>query len=110
MTKFFGSVGYVSEPREVSLGVWKEEVTEVPYPGDLLRTNVANSSGEKVNNDVRVSHRISIVSDPYSEQFNVDKIRYVIWQGSRWEVVSTDPSDYPRIVLSLGGIYNGPTP
>lgn len=110
MRKFFGSVGYVGEAVEVSLGVWKEEVTEVPAFGDFLRTSVANSAGEKVNNDVTVSHRISIVADAYSASHPAQRIRYVVWNGTRWEVVSADPEEYPRIVLSLGGVYNGPTP
>ena len=36
MAKFYGIIGY-SETKEVCPGVWKEDITEREYHGDLLR-------------------------------------------------------------------------
>ena len=48
---------------------------------------------------------LSIVADPYAKE-NFQYIRYVEWMGTRWKVTNAEVS-YPRIILTLGGMYNG---
>ena len=50
--------------------------------------------------------QISIVADPYIRNNFMD-IAYVEWLGYKWRVTSVDPTQFPRIVLELGGLYNG---
>lgn len=104
MAKYYGVIGY-AETVETSPGVWTEQITEREYYGDILRNNRRLQTNEKLNDDVTISNQISIVSDPYAYQ-NFHKIRYVSWMGTKWKVTSVDVQ-YPRLVLDLGGEYNG---
>ncbi len=105
MARFYGTIGYgVSE--ETVPGVWSDEITERAYYGDILNDVRALSASEKVNDDVRMQSRISIVADAFALG-NYLQIKYVEWAGSLWTVTSVD-ADRPRLILSLGGVYNGP--
>lgn len=106
MAKFYGKVGY-AENVETKPSVWDEEIIERYYYGEVNRnTRRINSSG--INNDVDITNELSILSDPYANE-NFYKIRYVKFMGAKWKVVSVEVQ-YPRLILSLGGLYNGPTP
>lgn len=107
MARFYGIIGYgVSE--ETVPGVWSDVITERAYYGDVLNDLRATSPSEKVNDDVRLQNRISIVADPYAIG-NYLRIKYVQWAGILWTVNSVD-DERPRLILSLGGVYNGPRP
>lgn len=106
MGKWFGRVGF-SETKETAPGVWTEEITERSYYGDVISSTYRIQSSNKVNGDFNVSLEISIVSDSYSYE-NFQYIRYVEYMGVMWEVTSAIPQ-YPRIKLSVGGVYNGRT-
>lgn len=102
--KFANAVGFI-QTRETNLGVWMPDIVERLYRGDLL-TNIRRfDDAEKVNNDVNVGNRVSIVADDFIMK-NKHYIRYVVWEGQKWRVTSIDIA-YPRIILTLGGLYNG---
>lgn len=107
MAKWYGKVGYVKH-EEVEPGVWDSIVTERPYFGDLLSNMSKWSSSNKVNDDLNVANKISIVADPFAYQ-NFSTIKYVEFMGSLWEVSSVEPQ-HPRLILTVGGVYNGQTP
>lgn len=104
MAKFYGIIGY-AETVETDPGVWEEEIIERMYFGDLL-SNFRNlqNSGE-VNDDVNIANKISIVSDPYANE-NFHSMRYVEFMDTRWKVTNVEVL-YPRLILTLGGVYNG---
>lgn len=106
MNKWFGKVGYANTS-EVRPGVWTDTITEREYYGDIVRyTKQTENSGEVID-DIAVTVSISIVADPFAyEHFHT--IKYVDFMGSKWKVKTVDPQ-YPRLVLSLGGLYNGQT-
>lgn len=104
MAKFYGIVGY-AESEVIRPGVWGEKITERNYYGDVLRNTRRFQSADKTTDDVNVDVRISIVADPYAiDHFH--SIRYVEYMGSKWEVSSVEPQS-PRLILTLGGLYNG---
>lgn len=110
MTRFYGEVGYASDTVETpsGSGVWVDTMVEYPYSGSVLR-NVSNlGSDDKINEDITVSNSISVVADEYANE-NFHKIKYVKWSGVRWIVTSVEVQR-PRLILSLGKVYNGPTP
>lgn len=109
MARFFGEVGYGdSVENPPGSGVWKDVITEIPYQGDVIR-NIRNlDSNEKVNEDITVSNSISIVADQYAVDYFAN-IKYIRWAGVRWTVTSVEVRA-PRLILSLGRVYNGPTP
>ena len=107
MAKFSGLIGYVINT-ETSPGVWMDVVTEKHYRGDELHTINRYQIGDKVNDDIRVDNRISIIADAFSEN-NFQSIRYVKWKGALWNVISVEVQR-PRLLLSMGRAYIGPTP
>lgn len=107
MAKFYGKVGY-GHAVEVSPGVWEDQITERSYLGDVVRNSRTLQDGTKVNNDLSVNNSISVVADAYANE-NFFAIRYVEWAGTLW-TVSTVEVQSPRLLLTLGVIYNGPRP
>lgn len=109
MARFFGEVGYgetVETPE--NSGVWVDQITEFSYQGDVIRNSRQLEVGDKVNADVAVGNSISIVADDFAVA-NFLKIKYVKWAGTLWTVTAVEVRS-PRLILSLGSVYNGPTP
>lgn len=107
MAKFCGAVGY-GITREDPPGVWDDAIFESRYYGDVTRNVHRWQTGDDLNDDLTVTNEISIVADPYAIQ-NFHAMRYVEWMGARWKVTNVDVQ-YPRLILSIGGVYNGPGP
>lgn len=104
MARFYGAVGYATR-KEVRPGVWDDETTERKYYGEVLRYIRKSQPADKSTDDIGIDMQISIVSDPFAiEHFH--SIRYVEFMGARWEVSSIEPR-HPRLILTLGGLYNG---
>jgi hypothetical protein len=107
MAKFFGKIGY-GEAVETSPGVWVDEIVEYEYYGDVIRNARQLQPGEYLNNEISVSNSISVVADAYANE-HFFAIRYVEWAGALWTVSDVEVQS-PRLILRLGGVYNGPTP
>lgn len=105
MAKFHGSVGFIDETTETAPGVFEPQITEKAYIGDIIR-NVKNwEAGEHLNDNVAISNRFSIVADTFTNQ-NIPNMRYVLWNGTKWKITNVE-SLPPRLILSVGGVYNG---
>ena len=104
MAKWYGKIGYI-KTEEVEPGIWKPQVTERQYFGDILRVSSKWSTSSKVIDDLNVSNQISIVADPFALQ-NFQSIKYVEFMGALWDVTSVE-IQYPRLILTVGGVYNG---
>lgn len=103
--KYYGKIGYV-ENIETSPGVWTEsKVIERLYTGDIIRNARRRDSGEHLNDDININNEISIVADSFANQ-NFHLLRYAEWMGTRWKITNVDVQP-PRLILSLGGVYNG---
>ena len=105
--RFSGKVGYGATV-ETAPGVHEDQITEVSYFGDVVRNSLKFRDGESVNNDLSVSNSISIVADEYAHG-HIQNIRYVEWRGALWTVSDVEVR-VPRLILSLGEVYNGPRP
>ncbi len=103
-TKFYGVVAYAIT-EEVIPGKWKERIVEKQYRGDITRVSRRLQSADKVNDDIRINNEIRILADAFAYQ-NFQNIRYVVWMGTKWKVESVTV-DRPRLVLEIGGEYNG---
>lgn len=104
MAKYYGKIGY-AVTSETEPGVWKDKIAERVYYGDVIRNVRKLQSSDQVNDDINISNEISIVADPFAYQ-NFHAIRYAEYMGTRWKVHSIEVS-YPRLILSIGGVYNG---
>jgi len=104
MAKFYGKIGYIdtvgSEP-----GCWEEKAIEREYYGDITRNTSRYQQNSQVNDDIVINNILSIVADPYANE-NFQHMRYVNWMSAKWKITNVEVQ-YPRIILTLGGIYNG---
>lgn len=105
MAKYFGKIGY-GETVETAPGVWEDSIAERQYYGDVIRNTRNLREGEAVNDDLSVGNSISIVADAYANE-HFFAIRYIEWAGSLWKVSQVEVQR-PRLLLRLGGVYNGP--
>jgi hypothetical protein len=105
MAKFYGTIGYV-DVVEIRPGVFEERVTERVYSGDLLRKySKWSSNPDSVNDNLSVNSQISILADPYAYK-NFHSMRYVEFMDAKWKITSIEVK-YPRLILDVGGVYNG---
>lgn len=104
MAKFYGKIGYAIS-KETTPGVWVEEIVERSYYGDVIRNIRRLQGSENLNDDINVSNEISIVADAFANQ-NFYSMRYVEYMGAKWKVSSVEVK-YPRLILNMGGVYNG---
>lgn len=105
MGKFHGLVGFVNYA-ETSPDVFKEIAVERQYSGDILRKSNRYVAGQSINDNLVINNQISIIADPYINQ-HFPSIKYVNWKGANWKVTSVDDSNPPKIILTLGDVYNG---
>ena len=104
MAKFYGAVGYAS-PVQTTPGVWKEDIIEKKYYGELVR-NVRNlQTSQNVNDNITLSDEISIVADPFANH-NFHSMRYIEYMGAKWKITKVEVR-YPKLILTVGGVYNG---
>lgn len=108
--KFSGNVGYCYsvEGTGEKEGIWEDVVTERGYFGDVLQFNPRWDTGKDVLDDQRLLNRISIVADAFAME-HVSDLKYAVWQGTKWKVSAVEVLR-PRLILTLGGVYHGPTP
>lgn len=104
MAKFYGKIGYAAT-QETSPGVWAERIAERFYYGELIRNVRKLQSSSQVNDSIDISNEISIIADPYARE-NFHSMRYVEFMGAKWKITSVDVQ-YPRLILTVGGVYNG---
>lgn len=107
MTKFYGVIGF-GHTEETKPGVYDDVITEREYVGDIEMASRQQRDDAKVNNDSFVNNSISILPDAYATA-NIFAIRYISWAGALW-IVSNVEIQSPRLLLRLGGVYNGPRP
>lgn len=103
MAKFYGVIGY-AVTKETAPGVWTEEIAEQSYYGDLTRNMRRLQDSGDLNDDINVANEISIVADPYANA-NFHSMRYVAFMGAKWKISKVEVQ-YPRLILTLGGVYN----
>ena|ERR1700752_4766956 len=106
MAKFHGKIGY-AQTTETAPGVHEETITERLYYGDIVQNRRSLHVGDKINPDISLGNSISIVADAYARE-HFSAIRYVEWAGSLWTVSDVEVQA-PRLILSLGEVYNGHT-
>ena len=102
--RFYGKVGYQIES-EAEDSVWVATMVAKPYFGDVIRNNSRRDTGDVINDTININNRISIVADPFAFE-NFQNMKYVEWLKQLWCVKSAELQP-PRIILEIGGVYNG---
>lgn len=104
MAKYYGTIGFRTTA-EIKPGIYKEQITEREYFGDVVRVARRLQTADKVNDDITLTHDVSIIADPFAYN-NFQSIIYLTYLGQKWKVTNVEVL-YPRLSLSLGGLYNG---
>ena len=100
------NMGQVEDPQHP--GVFSDSMKEIPVTGLLLREGqYPNRSVEGTATNVALQNRISIVMDSRIEK-HIFNIRWATFEGVKFAVTSIEVKR-PRIVLTLGGVYNEST-
>ena len=107
MAKFYGIIGFATTVEDPdNPGIWDEQIVEKYYSGNLIRnTRRLQTTPNTANDNITISNEISIVADPYAQE-HMYAMRYVVFQGVKWRIETVDV-EYPRLKLSIGGIFNG---
>lgn len=103
MAKFFGVIGY-GETVEIRPGVSDVDETRREYYGDVIRNIRRYETASQVNDNLNISNTFSIIADPFAYE-NFHAIRYIEYMGTKWKVSSVEVQ-YPRLILTVGGVYN----
>ena len=103
MPKFYGKIGF-AENVETVPGVWEETIIERNYYYEVTRNTRKMVASNHLNDNIEVNNEISIIADPYAK-LNFHSMRYVEFMGSKWEITMVEEK-FPRLILSLGGVYN----
>lgn len=108
MARFCGNIGYSQDVVEVEPGVWEGGVIEREYFGDILQVSRKFEGDDKINPDISIGNSFSIMADAYANE-HFFAMKYIVWAGARWTISNVEVQR-PRLILRLGGLYNGPTP
>lgn len=105
MDKFCGKVLF-EEQIEKEDGVFVPKSTVRSYKGDIFKNQIGfSNSNNTTNDDLKAQHRISIIQDGYLLK-NSSLIKAIEFMGVMWEVTNVEYVR-PRLILSIGGVYNG---
>lgn len=103
MAKWCGNVGYADRV-ETEPGIWEDDFTVRMYYGDVQSNFRSLQGSGNVNDNLNISNKISIVADPYAMD-HFHNIRYVEYASAKWKVTNVEVM-YPRLMLTLGGVWN----
>lgn len=104
MAKWYGEIGY-AVTEQTSPGIFKESIVTRNYYGDEIRNSRRLQSADQLNDNINISNRLSIVADAYANE-NIYSMRYAEFKGAKWKITDVEVS-FPRLILTLGGVYNG---
>lgn len=106
MARFSGKIGFGYE-QEVTPGVYDLAIVERPYFGDVVRETLERVGGLSVLGESKTANSFNIVADGYATN-NFREMRYVLWMGRYWEIRQVELLSRPRIIVRIGGVWNGP--
>jgi len=106
MAKWFGKIGY-AVTKETSAGIWENAITERSYYGDLTTDYRQRQNSGAVNDNLVLANVLSILADPFAVE-NCSNMAYAELMGTKWKISKVEVQ-YPRLLLSLGEVWNGET-
>lgn len=109
MPRFYGKIGFLKEETESETrpSRYIPKMEERMYVGELYKNYARSQNADKSVDDFSINNDISIVADPYAMN-HFSSMKYVEFMGTLWEISSVTV-EYPRLRISFGGVYHGPT-
>lgn len=106
MAKSSGVVGFATST-EVNPGDFRDVIVEKSFFGDVTSQGRQELTTDQINDEFTADVTLEIVADWIGSE-NMIAIRYAEWAGTKWKVTNVKPRGV-RLLLRLGGVYNGPT-
>lgn len=103
MARFYGKV-YYETASETTSGVYTPNLTYRYYYGDINRAARRYEAGDLVNQNLTLSHEVSILADAYAFD-NYANIKCVEIDGHLWSANYVE-INRPRIKITIGGLYH----
>lgn len=101
--RYCGNIGFLAT-YESRPGIWTEDIIERTYRGDVIKNGARWENGTSINDNVTITNQISVLADSYILE-HTHLMKYIEFLGTKWKISSVDVQR-PRLVLTLGGIYN----
>lgn len=108
MARFHGAVGFVIPIDDQETGVIRDQVVEKTYFGRVIEHNRRWQTSDTVTDDLTIANQIAITATDYAFRY-ASAIGYVCYMQNRWKVTNVRVKG-PELILTLGGVYNGPIP
>lgn len=105
MARFSGVIGF-AHAQKIRPGVSEDVITERKVFGDVLRNTRKLEDDGRVLSDFTIGNSFSVVADAFVNE-NIYAIRYIKYKGVLWTVSDVEVQ-HPRLILRVGGVYNGP--
>lgn len=105
MARYYGNIAY-GETVEIRPGVYDQHITKRQHKGEVNKLARSLRGGDAINGSITVQNTISIIADAFALEHFFD-IKYVEWLGQKWTVTKVEV-ERPRLLLTLGEVYNGP--
>lgn len=110
MAKFTATLVVISDYQDDGTGIFTPQKKEFSVGGDLLQQYVKTDSSEKINDDLNVSNRFSIIASPSLISFISDSntnstisSMYLRYFGVNLKITNIQITP-PRIIFTTGGI------
>lgn len=103
MSKYYGIIGFALTEKTAP-GVYSSSITEREYAGDITNVKHGYKDTSNIVDDISLNMVLSIIADPFACS-NIGCIKYIQYLGSKWKVTSIE-FNYPRLSLTIGGLYN----
>lgn len=105
MNKWCGKIGF-TYTGEIEPGLWVEnEIIERTYFGEIMSNKWKRQNSGNINDDINISNQISILADPYARN-HVSTMTWIEFSHEKWKVMDVEVQ-YPRLIINMGGVYNG---
>ena len=106
MARFHDRVGFLIPIENESTGIATNRAVERPYYGRIIEHTRRWEQNDHVNDDLSISNQIAITANDWTFK-HTQHIAYARFMGGYWKVTSVRIKA-PEIILTLGGVWNGP--
>lgn len=111
MAKFTGKLVVIYDYKDDGTGIYEPVKMSTLIAGDLLQQYIKTDSGDKINDDLIISNRFSIVASPSMISFISDEkgkqlpvtSMYIEYFGANLKITNIQITP-PRIIFTTGGI------
>lgn len=107
MARFHDKVGFLIPVDNQETGISEPQPVERRYYGKIIEHTRKWETADHLLDNLNVTNQISITANDYAFK-HASAIAYVRYMNGWWKVVSIRVKA-PEIILTLGGVWNGPT-